>query len=94
MAAQASTTTQAAAEGKGKSKAENPPEEVSMDEDDNSSEEESGIEEEACNLLMQLLVFPSSKFLCIFLANGFTSVGSRRTYVDSLTVTYPINLTN
>ena len=44
MADQGSTTTQAAAEGKGKSKVENPPEEVSMDDDD-SSDEESGVEE-------------------------------------------------
>lgn len=46
MADQGSTTTQIAAEGKGKSKAETPAQDVSMDEDDNSSDEETGAEEE------------------------------------------------
>ncbi len=46
MADQGAVTSQTAAEGKGKSKAENPPQDVSMDEDDNSSDEETGAEEE------------------------------------------------
>lgn len=62
MADQGSTTTQAAAEGKGKSKAENPPEEVSMDDGDDSSDEESGIEE-VCTFVMQLSVSSHPKYV-------------------------------
>lgn len=46
MATSGSSITQTAVEGKGKSKAENPPQDVTMDEDDNSSDEETGAEEE------------------------------------------------
>lgn len=53
MAEQGSTTAQAATEAKGKYKAENPPQDVSMDEGegDDSSDEETGAEEEVPNLL-------------------------------------------
>jgi hypothetical protein len=55
MADQGLTAAQTTAEGKGKSKAENPPQDVSMEEDDNSSDEETGAEEEV--LAMCDLVF-------------------------------------
>lgn len=57
MADQGSTAAQTASEGKGKSKAENIPQDVSMDEDDNSSDEETGAEEEVlamCDLIFSL----------------------------------------